>query len=57
MKRLRKEGGWSQEALTHEADLDRTHVSGIERNVRNPTVNVVERIASALDYQLGDLLD
>lgn len=57
MKRLRKERGWSQEALADEAGLDRTYISGIERQVKNPTVIVVERVASALKCGLGDLLD
>lgn len=56
-ERLRKERGWSQEALADEAGLDRTYISGIERVVKNPTVTVVERVASALDCSLGDLLD
>lgn len=57
MKRLRKERGWSQEALADEAALDRTYISGIERVVKNPTITVVERLAVALKCQLGDLLD
>lgn len=57
MKRLRKERGWSQEALADEAGLDRTYISGIERQVKNPTVTVVERVARALGCRLGDLLD
>lgn len=57
MKRLRKERGWSQEALADEARLDRTYISGIERRVKNPTVTVVERVAGALGCRLGDLLD
>lgn len=57
VKRLRKERGWSQEALADEAGLDRTYISGIERRVKNPTVSVVERIATALTCTLGDLLD
>lgn len=57
MKRLRKERGWSQEALADEAGLDRTYISGIERIVRNPTVTVIARIGSALQCRLGDLLD
>lgn len=57
MKRLRKERGWSQEALADEAGLDRTYISGIERVVKNPTVTVVDRIASALGCHLGHLLD
>jgi len=57
MKRLRKERGWSQEALADEAGLDRTYISRIERVVKNPTISVVERVASALDCRMGDLLD
>jgi len=57
MKRLRKERGWSQEALADEAGLDRTYISGIERVVKNPTITVVERVASALGSSMGDLLD
>ena len=57
MKRLRKERGWSQEALAGEAGLDRTYVSGIERRVKNPTATVIDRIATALGCKLGDLLD
>lgn len=57
VKRLRKERGWSQEALADEAGLDRTYISGIERVVRNPTITVVERISLALQCRLGDLLD
>lgn len=57
MKRLGKDRGWSQEALAHEADLDRTYISGIERYLKNPTVTVGERVAVALKCPLGDLLD
>lgn len=57
MKRLRKERGWSQEALADEAGLDRTYISGIERRVKNPTVTVVDKVASALRCGMGDLLD
>jgi len=57
MKRLRKERGWSQEALAAEAGLDRSYICGIERVVKNPTISVVERVATALGCGLGDLLD
>lgn len=57
MKRLRKERGWSQEALADEAGLDRTYISGIERVVKNPTITVVERVSTALGCSLGELLD
>lgn len=57
MKRLRKERGWSQEALADESELDRTYISGLERLTKNPTITVVQRIANALGCRMGDLLD
>jgi transcriptional regulator with XRE-family HTH domain len=57
MKRLRKERGWSQEALADESGLDRTYISGLERLTKNPTITVVQRIAEALGCTMGDLLD
>ena len=57
VKRLRNEPGWSQEDLAAEAISDRTYISGIERVVKNPTVIVLQRMASALKCKMGDLLD
>jgi transcriptional regulator with XRE-family HTH domain len=47
----------SQEALADAAGLDRTYISGIEQMVRNPTITMVDKVAKALGYRLGILLD
>lgn len=57
VKRFRQEKGLSQEALAFEAKLHRTYVSGVERGVRNPTVVVLEVIASALAVPAARLLE
>jgi transcriptional regulator with XRE-family HTH domain len=57
LKRRREELGWSQEELADQAGLHRTYVSGIERKVRNPTIEILERLAKALKVSAGDLLD
>lgn len=57
IRRLRKERDWSQETLADEAGLDRTYISGIERQVKNPTITVVQRVAEALNCTMGALLD
>ena len=49
--------GISQEELAHEADSNRTYISDLERGTRNPSLEVVERIAKALNVTMGDLLD
>lgn len=55
--KLREEKGWSQEDLADEAGLHRTYVSGIERQVRNPTLLILERLAKAFKVSAGRLLD
>jgi transcriptional regulator with XRE-family HTH domain len=57
MRRLRQLKDWSQEELAHEAGLHRTYISDLERGARNPTIEVVEKIAVALSVNCGDLLD
>lgn len=57
MKRLREAKGLSQEDFSFEAKLHRTYISGVERGVRNPTVEVLERIAKALGVSPSALLE
>ena len=54
---LRQEAGLSQEAFAHACKLDRTYVSGIERDVRNPSLKNVARIARALNIPLSTLFE
>lgn len=55
LRALRTDRGWSQEEFAHRADLDRTYVSGVERGVRNPTLDVIARLAEALDVDVAEL--
>ena len=48
LRKYRDELGLSQEGLAFECGLHRTYVSGVERGVRNPTVVVLEKIATAV---------
>ena len=57
IRQHRLEHGLSQEKLGHQADLHRTYVSSLERGIRNPTITVLHRIASALDLTVSELLD
>ncbi len=57
VRRLRKERGYSQEELAFECGLHRTYISGVERGIRNPTVVILERIASALKVPPARLLE
>jgi transcriptional regulator with XRE-family HTH domain len=57
LRRRRIMGGLSQEALAHEADVDRTYVSRIERGMENCTVAVLEKFARAIGCDIRDFFD
>lgn len=48
VRRLRLERKLTQEQLAHEAEIDLTYVGGIERGYRNPSVEVLGKLASSL---------
>ncbi len=56
LRRLRREKGWSQEGLAHEADIDRTYVSALEREVYSASLDMVEKLAKVLDVEEAELL-
>jgi transcriptional regulator with XRE-family HTH domain len=56
LRRLRQAEGLGQEKFALEHGFDRTYISGIERGVRNPTIQVLERLAVALKVPVEDLL-
>jgi transcriptional regulator with XRE-family HTH domain len=53
--RIRIKEGISQEKLAADAGVDRSRLSGLERQVENPTVNLLDRVAAALIPQSGTL--
>ena len=57
LRRLRHEQGWSQEEFADRAGIHRTYVSDLERGARNPTIEVVERLAKPFKARPGSLLD
>lgn len=56
VRSLRERAGLSQEELAHIARLHTTYLSGIENGRRNPTLDVIERVASALNVEASALL-
>ena len=56
IRKFRKTKGMSQEELAHISGLDRTYISGVERGVRNITLESLEQIIKALDLQNSDFL-
>ena len=48
----RKKAGMSQEELANRSDLDRTYISGIERGIRNITLNSLEKVVNGLEMDM-----
>ena len=46
----------SQEELAHRAGVDRTYVSALERSVYGVTIDLLDKLAVALDVEAADLL-
>lgn len=57
VKAARKRAGHSQETLADMALVARSYMSDVERGARNPTLQIVERIATALGISPGSLMD
>lgn len=57
LKKLRLQSGLSQEAFADKCGLDRTYVSGIERGVRNPTLEVISVLAKGLGVRVSVLFE
>ena len=57
LRQIRRERGYSQEALAFRAEVHRTEISLLERGKRDPGVNMTLRLAGALGVDPGDLLE
>lgn len=56
LREYRSRRGFSQEELAHRAEIDRTYVSALERSVYAATVDVIEKLAAALEVDPSTLL-
>ena len=56
LRRYRRAARLSQEELAHRSDLDRTYISSLERSVYAASIDVVDRLATALEIRAADLL-
>jgi DNA-binding XRE family transcriptional regulator len=56
IKALRKDRGLAQERLALEAGVDRTVVSKIEREVSNPSLEILVKLAIVLQVPVTKLL-
>lgn len=57
IKGLRKELGISQEALALKAEVDRTYVTDVENGRRNVSIEILERLITALDISVSEFFN
>lgn len=57
LKMLRQERGLSQEGLALLCNIDRTYVGRLENLKRNPSLEILPKIADGLGMTLSELLD
>jgi transcriptional regulator with XRE-family HTH domain len=56
LRNARNAKGLSQEALAYEAGVDRTYVSALERSEYSATIDMVDKLAKALEIEANTLL-
>ena len=56
LRELRQAKSLSQEELAHQAEIDRTYVSALERTVYAAGIDVVDRLARVPGVEVADLL-
>lgn len=57
VRRRREAADLSQEALADEAGLHRTYISLLERGLRMPSIEVVRKLAAALNTTMASLIE
>ena len=57
LRRLRLQSGYSQDELAELVGSDRTYISDMERELRNPSLKTLARLAHALEVSIGELCD
>ena len=57
LRKYRLEAKLSQEALAHEAGVDRTYISALERSVYSASIDMIERLASVLGVEASLFLE
>ena len=52
---LRRQLRWSQEDLAINANINKNYISDLENGRRNPSLDILERIAIAFNISLAEL--
>jgi transcriptional regulator with XRE-family HTH domain len=56
LRRLRHAKGISQEGLAYAAEVNRSYLSKLEKGVSYPGLEIIAKLANALDIEAAELL-
>lgn len=56
LRKARLAAGLTQEQLGFDAELDRTYISQLERNLKSPTVDALFRLCDAMGIPASELI-
>ena len=56
LKRLRQSKGFSQEELAHRAEIDRSYLSDLERELYAASLDIIDKLALALEIDPSELV-
>lgn len=56
LKRLRKEKKLSQEELAFRCNIDRTYISMLERDIKQPSITTIFGLAKALEMKASEFV-
>ncbi|HKL73143.1 MAG TPA: helix-turn-helix transcriptional regulator [Candidatus Onthovivens sp.] len=54
---LRKDRLWTLEAAAYECELNRNYYADLEKGIRNPSLEVLLKLAKGFDLSLSELLE
>lgn len=54
VRRIRLDRGIPQEQLARDTGIDRSYVGGLERQSKNPTIELLDRLAVSLGVHLSE---
>ncbi len=57
LRRLRQQRGWTQEELAGRTGVNRNYIGMIERQENSPTIEMIERLSTALKIEPMALLE
>jgi transcriptional regulator with XRE-family HTH domain len=57
VKKFRENKNLTQEQLAEQLGVDRSHITKVENNIKNPSIPLIQAMIKVLDCTLNDLIN